>query len=179
MKKWLIAFVIDVYLIPICFIGNIERKIPIVFCIIFLILSVILAIINILFAKKMYNNIYDKKRISFGTILVFKVLLVPFFIILFIYCFLVNSALWAVPGLFFIMSIWLLPLMIAYAYLLLYATSIYSIKNIENLKQQGIFTDEAAREHIKRLKSFYSNLPESFKLNQLEKNNFKKINEDQ
>ncbi|MDR1131063.1 MAG: hypothetical protein LBL15_01415 [Oscillospiraceae bacterium] len=114
----------------------------------FLLLSVVLAVINIIRGIKAYMaSLYHVgMNDSFGTILAFKIGLVPFFLI--------NFVLWAVVfviGAFnpFMMFLWIfIPFGIGYTYLMLLATSAYTIPHIIRLKRGGHLTKRQCVFHV-------------------------------
>lgn len=158
MKKWMIFFVVDLYLLPIflCFTFifmpkpiTTDTQFPVLayFLIAFFLLSFLLGFVNIVHAVAMRKNVnLRKKKINIPKIiLVFKLCLVPFFML--------NFILWSIFALgcysLFMIFLWVfIPFGIAYTYILLLVTSAYSISQIIVWNQNGILTKKQCVKYI-------------------------------
>jgi len=143
MKKLLTVFVIFVYFVPISLILTVyiiakqtsqnslmlgAFAIPIIF----MIAVCILIILNII---KAIISIVQSRCLSFRTVMVYKLCLIPFYIINFIF--------WSIASMVFHIAIivWpLIPFVIIYTYFTIFGTSIHIIAKLFNLKQNKVIT---------------------------------------
>ena len=157
MKKWLFVFLIVLYLtqiFPLAFLVdvgsdthtyNIPGGIYTFFA--FLVLSIVLAVINIVSAvKSLKINSESETKKPLKTIMWFKLGLIPFFIIhFFIWVIAMGST--ANP---FLMVLWVIipAIFFIYAYMVLLATSSYPIIQIIKMCRRGVFTKGKCAFHI-------------------------------
>ena len=147
MKKLSVALIIDLYLMQIFLFAmffymgkpittNYKWPISGYFFVFFLILSVILAVSNIIYSFKFHSRLVADKSTD-KTIFRFKLLLIPFFIINFLLWLLFTLAL-AVP--LFMIPFIFVPFGIIYAFMVLSAISLYAISYISHLEKTDILT---------------------------------------
>jgi len=157
MKKGLqAAFTVNLYLVQVFVVLTYifmpkpittDYQIPVIAYILvaLLLLSVVLAVCNIVCAIKNDKRMASGQAAAFRSVLGFKLALIPFFIIHFV--------MWLIFALGsfnpFMMFLWILiPIGIGYAYIALLVTSAYAITGIIALGRQGVITKRQAPLHI-------------------------------
>lgn len=113
--------------------------------IIIAVIAIVLCLINIGFAiycansKKIATDKRKQRTIN-RTVLIFKLLAIPFFILNYAFWFMMNVALWVVPGLFVLSIIFAFPVGVGFTYLVLLSSSSYSIAILKVLYKNGEIT---------------------------------------
>jgi hypothetical protein len=157
MKKRLLALLLTLHLVQIFSVITfrcmpkpitVDYQIPaLAYCLFgLLLLSVVLATINIIHGFKGYKTLNNRETAySFGAILAFKIGFIPFFAITF--------AAWAFFALAtmnpLLIFLWLLiPFGIGYSYFMLLATSSYTIPHMIRLMRSGRITKGKCALHV-------------------------------
>lgn len=143
MKKLLTILVVSVYFVPVSFfltsyqIFTQETVNPAIFIayaipLILMLGACILVVLNMVSA---INSIVQSRCLSFRTVMIFKLCLVPFYIINFI-CWMIASMVFHIA-----LVTWpMIPFIIAYTYFTMLGTSVYVITNLFTLRQCNTIT---------------------------------------
>jgi hypothetical protein len=139
MKRLLAVFVVAVYLVPLAvfrsfslFADNYDGVSSLrlfVLPIALIALVLLLIVLNIIFAA---IGVSQKRSLPFSTLLIFKLALIPFYV--------VNFAAWFIGSIVFhtaLVVIPMLPFIIVYTYFTILATSAYSIGKLILLRPKG------------------------------------------
>jgi hypothetical protein len=157
MKKWMTAFTIDLYLVQVFTVLTfvfmpkpitMGYKMPVLAYVLMalLLLSVFLAASNIACAAKIQskNHFLADQRAALKTALAFKLGLIPFFTIhLLMWLYLAYSSM--NPLMIFLWG--LIPIGVAYAYMVLMATSSYSVSMLVSFWRMGVLSPKQCVVH--------------------------------
>ena len=143
MKKLLMALIISVYVVPASVVLTLNTILSkdtpesssfaaFVVPLLLMLAVCVLVIVNI--AGAVYSAIHSQ-TLTFRTIMVFKLCLIPFYI--------VNFACWLLASMVFHIAlvVWpIIPFIILYTYFTLLGTSIYTIAKLFTLRRDGTIT---------------------------------------